>query len=246
MVERLVKSAIRAFEMLEVFERERRPLRVNELVSRLNAPQSSVSMLLKTMVSEGYMDFDPTTREYCPSARVSYFCEWATQLPHKPDAIPQALRELATTTGETVLLGRIDGLYMQYITVMDSQYDLRFSPTPGTKRPLHRSAIGIVLMSTMTDEAIRRLLRRYNAQVAADETQRADIAHILQEVGLARQQGYHHSSSLSTPGAGVIAMTLPTPIRRQRMALGIGGPLDRLQRHKAAYLKHLKAAALQC
>ena len=109
MVDRSVKSATRAFELLEVFERERRPLRVNTLVERLGAPQSSVSMLLKTLVSDGYMEFNPATREYCPSARVAFFCEWATQLPHRPDAIPQALHALAAKSGTP---GKAGGLFL--------------------------------------------------------------------------------------------------------------------------------------
>lgn len=245
-MERSVKSATRAFELLEVFERERRPMRVNALVEKLDAPQSSVSMLLKTLVSEGYMEFNAATREYCPSARVAFFCEWATHLPHKADAIPQALHELATHTGETVLLGRLDGLQMQYITVVDSQHDLRFAPAPGTKRPPHRSAIGIVLMSTMADDQIGRLLRRYNAELAPTEGQRADIEATLREVVLARQQGYYHSCSLATPGAGVIATLLPTPIRCQRLALGVGAPLDRLQLQKRELVDLLRAAVRQC
>ena len=52
---RTVKSADRVFDLLELFERVRRPLRVGEIAERLGVPQSSVSMLLRTMVARGYM-----------------------------------------------------------------------------------------------------------------------------------------------------------------------------------------------
>lgn len=65
----LVKSALRVLEILELFDAERRPLRVADIVDRMNVPQSSASMLLKTLVARGYMDFDAASREYCPSVR---------------------------------------------------------------------------------------------------------------------------------------------------------------------------------
>lgn len=54
----LVKSALRVLEILELFDAGRRPLRVADIVDRMNVPQSSPSMLLKTLVARGYMDFD--------------------------------------------------------------------------------------------------------------------------------------------------------------------------------------------
>ena len=104
-MDRSVKSATRVFDLLEAFERQRRPLRVADLVESLDAPQSSVSMLLKTLVSQGYLDCNPTTREYCPSARIANMCEWVTHLPNRPQAIPEAMHKLAEQTGETILPG---------------------------------------------------------------------------------------------------------------------------------------------
>lgn len=57
----MVKSATRVFELIELFEVERQPMRVSTIVEKLGAPQSSVSMLLKTLVARGYMEFDAAT-----------------------------------------------------------------------------------------------------------------------------------------------------------------------------------------
>lgn len=245
MASRSVKSANRVFQLLEVFERERRSMRVGELVEKLDMPQSSLSMLLKTLVADGYIDFDPVARAYCPSVRVAYLCQWTAHLPHRADAIPEALRALAAQTGETVLLGRLDGVRMQYVTVIDSQHDLRFAPVAGTKRPVHRTAIGIMLLTTISEETASRILRKYNAEMATQQTL-ADVAVTLKEVAIAREQGYYHSQGLATPGAGVLAMLLPSSIRGQRLSVGIGAPLDRLLLHKRELLALLRTAAEHC
>jgi hypothetical protein len=91
----MVKSAARVFELLELFDAERRPLRVTEIVQRLDMPQSSVSMLLKTMVARGYMEFDAADCSYCPSVRISFLNEWAMRAPGQRQDMQDAMRRLA-------------------------------------------------------------------------------------------------------------------------------------------------------
>jgi IclR family transcriptional regulator, acetate operon repressor len=244
-VDRSVKSATRAFDLLEVFERQRKPLRVADLVEALDAPQSSVSMLLKTLVSDGYVDFSPETREYCPSVRVAHMCNWVSRLPNRPDSIDDALQKLSRQTGETVVLGRIECTHVQYVAVAHSRQAVSFLPASGTKRPPHLTATGIVLMSTMDDERIGLLLRRYNAEVGVGGKP-ANIKDTLREVAIARELGHYQSAGLATPGHGVIAMLLPSPIRGQRLAMGVGAPQVRLQLHKREYLERLEEAISEC
>lgn len=236
----MVKSAARVFELLELFDAERRPLRVTEIVQRLDLPQSSVSMLLRTLVARGYMEFDATDRSYCPSVRISFLNEWAMRGPSQRHDLQEAMRRLADATGESVLLGRQSGLLLQYVSIIESHRALRFSPTPGTLRPMHRTAIGIMLLSRQDDAQIGLLLRRYNAEKRGPT---ARIQETFRAIAVAREQGWYASSGLATPGAGVIATLMPTPIRRQRLAIGVGVPLDRLHSHRKQLLEAVLAAA---
>lgn len=244
-MDRSVKSATRVFALLEAFEKSRRPLRAADIVAMLDIPQSSASMLLKTLVSEGYMDFNPDTREYAPSLRIAYLCDWLTELPERPDALPAALRSLTARTGESVLLGRIAGLQMQYVAVHGKHPDAEIAPVAGTRRPLHRSALGIVLLSALEDDEARAMLLRYNASVAAHVAP-ANIEATMRAVAEARDTGFYHSPGFTALGIGVIAILLPSPIRGERLALGIGAPLDRLQRNARMYLDLMNEAAARC
>ena len=143
------------------------------------------------------------------------------------------------------VLGRIEGVHLQYTTVIHAREARRFDVVSGTKRPLHRAALGMVLMSTLDDDRISLLLRRYNAEYSAT-TKVANIAATLAEVSVARDQGYYQSGGLTTPGHGVIAMLLPSALRGQRMALGVGARLDRLQLRKREYLDRLSEAIANC
>ncbi len=235
----MVKSAMRVFELLELFEAERRPLRIAEMVDRLGVPQSSLSMLVKTLVARGYMEFDSVTREYCPSVRVSFLGDWAMGARHQQE-IRDALRQLSNEVGETAILARHSGLFVQYVAVMESEHALRFSLVPGSQRPMHHAALGIMLLSQFDDDQIGRLLRRYNAE-AEKGAPLAKIAETMRAVHQAREQGWYESANLATQGAGVIATLLATPIRGQRLGIGVGAPLQRLQPRR----KKILAAVLE-
>ena len=241
----MVKSALRVLEVLELFDAERRPLRIADIVDRLNMPQSSASMLIKTLVARGYMDFDAASREYCPSVRVSFLGAWAVGDPGRREEIIEAMRELAEDTGETVVLGRRSGLFMQYLSVIESQYALRLTLSSGTMRPLHRTAIGILLLSRLDDEQVGRLLRRWNAEHGQDGVP-ARISDTMRAVEQARRQGHYESENLATPGSGVIAALLATPVRGQYLGIGVGGPVARLHAQRAKLTAAVLAAARKC
>lgn len=241
----MVKSANRVFDLLELFERERRPLRVSEIVEKLGIPQSSVSMLVRTLVARGYMEFDAQARTFCPSVRVSFLCDWTTRKHGASATVHDAMRRLSEETGETVLLGRQSGIMLQYLSVIESPHALRLTAVSGGMRPMHLTAIGIMLMSRMNDDEVGRLLRRYNAE-HKPAWPPARLADTMRAVRQAREQGYYESANLATPGAGVLATLLATPIRGQLLGIGTGGPVARLHARRKQLLPAVLAVARNC
>ncbi|MGY8525340.1 IclR family transcriptional regulator [Paracidovorax citrulli] len=241
----MVKSANRVFDLLELFERERRPLRVGEIVEKLGVPQSSASMLLRTLVARGYLEFDAQARTFCPSVRVSFLCDWTTRKHGAGATVHDAMRRLSEETGETVLLGRQSGIMLQYLSVVESRHALRLTAVSGGMRPMHLTAIGIMLMSRMDDDEVGRLIRRYNAERKSG-LPAARLPDTLRAVRQAREQGYYESANLATPGAGVLATLLATPIRGQWLGIGTGGPVARLHERRKQLLPAVLAVARNC
>lgn len=174
--------------------------------------------------------------------RVSFLGAWTVGDPGRCEEITDAMRELAEDTGETVLLGRRSGMFMQYLSVVESQHALRLTLSSGTTRPLHRTAIGIMLLSRLDDEQVGRLLRRWNAEHGRNGVP-ARIAETMRAVARARRKGYFESDSLATPGSGVIATLLATPVRGQCLGIGVSGPVARLHARRAELTAAVLAAA---
>ena len=62
---------------------------------------------------------------------------------------------------------------------------------------------------------------------------------VAEEGGYIRTQGYARTSGDMTPGRAVIAISIPGPIGRMPMAVGVGGEIDRIAEKEAEILAAL-------
>ena len=69
LIESVIKSARRALEVLEYLDEVRSDASVMEIARALNYPQSSTSVLLRSLTSTGYLSYDPQRRRYAPTLR---------------------------------------------------------------------------------------------------------------------------------------------------------------------------------
>ncbi len=235
-----VKSVGRVFEVLECFARLRTPLSATEIARRLGYPASSTAAILKSMVVLGYLGFDRATRSYFPTIRLPLLCGWIDSAVLGDVRLERLAEELRTATGETVIVAAQNDLESQYLAVWPGTFPVRFSASAGMTRPLCASGTGWVLLSAHSDAEIARIVQRLNRGTPV--ARRVDAASLVEQVTQVRQQGYAVSYGTVVPGSGVIAMLLPTPSQARSLAIGVGGPVERLQRSEAETLRRLRSA----
>jgi hypothetical protein len=73
---RTVKSAVRALEVLELFDRLRREASVGEVARLLGYPLSSTSVLLATLTGRGYLQPGTVPFTYRPTLRLARLGAW--------------------------------------------------------------------------------------------------------------------------------------------------------------------------
>lgn len=76
MSDTVVKSAARVLEVFEFFAGRKTPATVGEVCASLGYPQSSTSVLLKSLLTLGYLSYDSGTRRYAPSEKVARLGNW--------------------------------------------------------------------------------------------------------------------------------------------------------------------------
>ncbi|MGY4318790.1 MULTISPECIES: IclR family transcriptional regulator [Bradyrhizobium] len=225
----IVKSAMRSFAVLEFFRETKRAASVTEIASALEMPQSSTSVLLRSLVELNYLEYDRRTRRFIPSYRVNLLGDWIRRSPFRDQKLTDLMEELWTATGgETVMLGQQAGAAgMRYLHVVPGGNQLQFIANAGQVRPMVRTALGHVLLSQMPNTKIRGIIRRNNAEEPS-QSARVREAAFLEEVERIRRRGFSESSGRTTPGANTIGMLVPLPKRRAPLAIGIGGPIERI------------------
>jgi IclR family KDG regulon transcriptional repressor len=237
LAESAVKSAKRAFEILEAFNRRRRPLALKELLDELGYPASSGSALMKSLVALGYLDYDGERRTYFPTMRIAALGSWVPGVLFGDGRLLPALEDLHRETGETVILAVQSDLHAQYIHVIPSSEPLLLRVPPGTRRPLAQSGLGLVLLSAKRDPEIERLRRRINAAGDGASLTREDMMARVNDV---RARGYAFSRHAISPGVGIIGVGLPNGPFGRVFAVGVAGQVARLEAKEDEIVEALK------
>lgn len=239
----LVKSAARVLQVLEYFDEIQREARVSEIAARLEYPQSSTSVLLKSLTQLGYLEYDAESRSYLPSPRVALLGTWLDKGPVRNGSLVRMLEDLSEQTGGTIILAARNGVFSQYIHVIQARTAMRFHVPPGTRRLAVWSATGFALLAPAPDAAIASLVRRTNAEARRDEPPIPSAA-VLRHVAQVRREGHFFSRGLVTAGAGSIAVPLPEGIdRRQRpLAVAVSGLLDDFMQREAMIVEAIHDA----
>lgn len=228
----MVKSAVRIIQLLELFDRKQCPLSIQQIVTELGLPQSSVSSLVQSLVAMGYLNRLDDKRAFTPSERLAFLGNWTLGMENGIESINRLLHALSEATGEGALLGCRSGFLLRYIAITESPHALRFALPVNQTRPLQSCGLGIMMLTQMTDAAVELLVRRFNAEMPGHELGRPE-SDVLADVRLAREQGYFETFGMVTAEVGTISTTLKLPKNGRCLAVGIGGPLNRMNPNRA-------------
>jgi DNA-binding IclR family transcriptional regulator len=225
----MVKSAQRTLEVLELFEKLRRPVRVSEIAKLLRYPQSSTSVLVNSLRRLGYLNFDPDTHSFAPSIRMALMGGYLTFDGVDSGQILDMLSSVRDRTGCATILSTRNNQHLQYVYTLDAPSEVLVSLTPGALRPLTRSAAGIVLLTKCGEAEVGRILRRWNARREADD--RDALASVLAEIEAARESGHAFLLRRLEPTMGSLAVLLPfRDSFGKPLAVSISGSADRMER----------------
>jgi DNA-binding IclR family transcriptional regulator len=241
----IVKSAQRVLEILE-FLRQLKPSTVGDISHALHMPNSSTSVLLKSLVTMGYVDFNPETRQFKPSYRVALLGEQVDERSTLGDsAFTEKLRALHEQTGQTVIVGLQNGAYVQYVHVLAATKKLMERLPVGKLRLMSYNPLGEALLAKLDDKRATLIIRHNNANWPDRATRLSEDAHWLR-IKLVRANGYCEGTGRTWPQAKIIAMAISLKADMPRLSVGVGGigeTTPRQREHIIAALRELSASA---
>lgn len=237
-MEDVVKSVGRVFAVLEAFARVQSAMTATEIARRLDYPASSTAALLKSMVTLGYLSFDRMSRAYEPTVLLGMLARWTGGSTLSSAAIQELVDELHAETGEMVIIAIQNDLSMRYLLTRPGRFPVRFLAPAGIVRPLCASGTGWACLSAKSSDEVAALVGRVNRTAAPGQA--VDLVQLQDLLQHVRDTGYAASYGSVIAGSGVIAM--PLPGADHALVLGIGGPVERLQRNEAAIAGKMQRA----
>lgn len=183
---REVKSAARTVELLELLAaRGDRPARLQELADDLGVPRSSMYALLQTLIARGWVRTDATGSLYGIGLRT--LLTGTSYLDTDPvvRVVRPYLDDASEQLGETIHLGRLDGMDIAYLATRESHEYLRTISRVGRRLPAHAGALGKALLAERPDTELPQ--GPYEARTPRSHTTRDALTADLTQV---RDRGY--------------------------------------------------------
>ncbi|MFT3929249.1 MAG: IclR family transcriptional regulator [Spongiibacteraceae bacterium] len=238
--QKVVKSAIRTVQLFSVFAEKKQPLSLAEIAERMKAPKSSCFELIQTLMHLGYIIGIDGGKSYYPSRRLYDTAAQINEFNPIKEKVHNALEGLRDSTGETIFIGRLQGNQVAYTAVFEGTHAMRFTANSGDLKAIHASALGKALLGSLDEAAQNQLitelkLNRYSEHTI---TRKKDLKENLIEC---EKQGIY--TTIGEHVADVMALAVPVKIQGNQLAIGMAGPIPRMQKNLKAYSQALKGVA---
>lgn len=226
----ILSSVQNALQILKSFSVYKPTLRVSELAESLGLAKSTVSRIMKTLASEGFVVKDSETNGYRLGLTVLTLGGLVSnEFEIDQETVP-VLNEIVDKTKETAHLAILDGFDTIYIQKKECNHPVRILTHIGRRNPAYCTSTGKVLLAfheeNLVEEIITRGLAPYTKNTITDP-------NLLRfEIKKVKAQGYAVSTEELTEGTRSIAAPIRDHTGKVVSAFNIVGPIQRMHEHK--------------
>lgn len=232
------KSVQRTFDVIKLFEAERRPLRAKDVEIALELPQASALVLLKALSDLGYLTFNAKTKRYFPSLALARSTAWIDEAVIGDRKLVDLADQLNTMTGQTTCLCSEDGFDLDFLYVRAGTTPHLAIPQVGLGLPLILSGTGCSLLATRGREDVEAFIldSQRKALPSNDMVARLNSGNALHKIvqpqdihyfiGIVRQRGYLPVYDYVRPGLSAIVFPIRPRSFLKPVALSVTGPSE--------------------
>jgi DNA-binding IclR family transcriptional regulator len=173
---------------MNLFSSAETRLSLTEVSHRLNMPKSTAYNLLRTLLSEGYIEKVDGDLYALGTAPLSLTQNIRVNVEIRDPAAP-LLRRLADTSHESVYLTVLDGDFALYIYAVESPRRLLARSAVGERVPLHCTSVGKAIMSCLPWSHVTSIVERVSLKAFTPATI-TDLETLKRELEQTHQRGY--------------------------------------------------------
>lgn len=223
----VIQTVEHALDLLEQFHDDVNELGIAELSRRLKLHKNKVFRLLATLESRHYIEQNTATENY----RLGLKNLELGQAVIKHMGLIRLARPVQETLvrkcKETSYLATMKGFQIVYLDAVESELPLRVVPRIGERLPVHCTAAGKVMASSLNEEVLREYMRtkdlkKYTANTISDPS---ELAAQLRDVACL---GYAVDDEELDAGIKCVGAPIRDYTRQVIGAISISGPTGRL------------------
>lgn len=223
----LTQSVERALSLLTCFTDAQPRLRVSDLARQLDLTQSTVSRLLATMESLGFVERDPQTGLYSLGLELVTLAGVAlNQIEVRRQAVAE-MSEVAAELGLAVNLAILRGNEIFYLATVEGPKAPKLFTMIGKRNLLHCTGMGKALLAHLPDDQREAILSQlvYHRFTPFTAGSADDLRAMLTTV---RERGYAAEREELAFGRACVAAVIRDATGMVVAATSISGPLSAL------------------
>jgi len=233
-----VNSVARALDILDSLAAHRGEVGVTEVSQEIGVHKSTVSRVLATMESRGYVSRNGTSGKYCLGMRLVELASYRLeQIDLRSQARP-FLEELVRATGETAHLAVFDQGKVVYVDKVDTPQTLMMRSRIGYRAFAHCTALGKAILSGLPDDVVERVLSEKGLPRFTPNTI-VDPLALKEHLRRVRAQGYAIDDEEHEEGIRCAAAAVLNHTGRVIGALSVSGPTLRVSRQDVETIGNL-------
>jgi DNA-binding IclR family transcriptional regulator len=228
----LIQTIERVSIILDMVGQNPQGTTIKDLSAGLGLPKGTIHRILSSLSYFGYVRQDPETKIYSLGLKLMELgALLGSQLDLRKVAEP-VLRDLVEKTGEAahmVILDRNEIVYIDKIEARQTTGGLVMSSRVGARNPAHSCAVGKVLLSHLSDEALDSLIREKGLSPRTANTI-TDPRLLKSHLEAVRRQGYAIDEEENERGIRCLAAPIFDGRGRPVAAISVSGPAVRVTR----------------
>jgi IclR family transcriptional regulator, acetate operon repressor len=235
-----VQSVERAAQLLLTVARGTTDNSGKALAEELDLAVPTAHHLLSTLVDQGLLMRTDRSR-YVLGPQVAILANAFYSGDSAPEAFVAALRQLATTTGETAYLAAWRGAEVRLLAAIEGDHSLRVSVPSEPYYDAHARATGKLLLAFASEETRESYLRTHPLRPRTPRTL-IDPDQFHEELKLTRERGY--ATDLEEYEQGISCISVPVLDRGVAIvAYSLSVPSSRFEDKQSSLLAAAKSVA---
>lgn len=222
-----VQSLCRALSLLNVIAEEDRGMTMTDIAQRASLPLSTTHRLLTTLQHERYVRFDNEQSLWMMGVQAFII---GNAFVRSRDIIATSrpfMIALMEKSGETVNLAVADQGECIYLAQIECRQMMRVQAKPGSRVPMHSSAVGKALLAAMPDEKARKFLAMRELERGTDKTV-VNLKALCSEIEDVRSSSFGRDDEEHCVGLRCVASVIYDEFGEPMAAVSLSGPLARI------------------